>query len=192
MVAIRRFAVAGLVVCSSAFVIPTLDSILDSVGNAVFSGKEQSDSSKIINTFPTPDERPVPGNAPIINCESSSRQVLDLQNVVIDPNPPIKGENLTFSALGFLSEDIVEGAYVDVDVRYGFIRLIHQTYDLCEEAKNIDLECPIKKGQNIISKLVEIPAEVPPGKYVVNARAYTKDDKLITCLTATVEFPASK
>ncbi|OBA24390.1 hypothetical protein METBIDRAFT_38216 [Metschnikowia bicuspidata var. bicuspidata NRRL YB-4993] len=192
MVAIHRFAIAGLVASSSAFVIPSLDSFLDSVGNAVFSEKKNPDSPKIINTFPTPDDRPVPGNAPIINCESSSPQILDLQNVVIDPNPPIKGENLTFSAVGFLTEDIEEGAYVDVDVRYGFIKLIHQTFDLCEEVKNVDLECPIKKGENIISKLVEIPAEVPPGKYVVNARAYSKDDKLITCLTATVEFPATK
>lgn len=192
MVAIHRFAIAGLVASSSAFVIPTIDTFLDSVGSAVFSKAGKAESPQIINTFPLPDDKPVPGNAPIINCESSSSQILDLQRVVIDPNPPAKGQNLTFSAVGFLSEDIVDGAYVDVDVRYGFIRLIHQTYDLCEEAKNIDLECPIKKGENIISKLVEIPEEVPPGKYVVNARAYSKDDKLITCLTATVEFPATK
>ncbi|KAM9919430.1 hypothetical protein OXX80_001133 [Metschnikowia pulcherrima] len=192
MVAIHRFAVAGLVAYSSAFVVPALDSFLDSVGNSVLSKAGNGESPRIINTFPVPDDKPVPGNAPIINCESSSRQILDLQSVVIDPNPPVKGENLTFSAVGYLSEDIVDGAYVDVDVRYGFIRLIHQTYDLCAEATNIDLECPIKKGENIISKSVEIPAEVPPGKYVVNARAYTKDDKLITCLTATVEFPATK
>lgn len=191
MVAIHRIAIAGLVASSSAFVIPTLDTFVESVQNSVLSKLGKTESPQIINTFPLPDDKPVPGNAPIINCEASHHQVLDLQSVVIDPNPPAKGQNLTFSAVGFLSKDVEDGAYVDVDVRYGFIRLIHQTYDLCEEAKNIDLECPIKKGENIISKLVEIPAEVPPGKYVVNARAYTKDDELITCLTATVEFPAA-
>ncbi|GEQ69662.1 hypothetical protein JCM33374_g3335 [Metschnikowia sp. JCM 33374] len=192
MVAIHRFAIAGLVACSSAFVLPSLDTFLDSVGNSVFSGLGKADSPKVINTFPVPDDKPVPGNAPIINCESSSRQILDLQKVIIDPNPPVKGQNLTFTAIGYLSEDVVDGAYVDVDVRYGYIRLIHQTYDLCEESKNIDLECPLKKGEHVISKSVEIPAEVPPGKYVVNARAYSKDDKLITCLTATVDFPANR
>ena len=41
----------------------------------------------------------------------------------------------------------------------------------------------------MITKEVEIPEEVPPGKYLVTARAFTKDDEYITCLTATVEFP---
>lgn len=53
----------------------------------------------------------------------------------------------------------------------------------------VDLECPIKKGEHVISKVVEIPEEVPPGKYLVTARAYTKNDEYITCLTATVIFP---
>lgn len=142
----------------------------------------------VIHTFPGQNERPVPGNSPIIQCDANTPQILDLQRVVIDPNPPAKGQNLTFVATGYLSQDIVDGAYVEVDVRYGYIRLIHQTFDLCEEVTNVDMECPIKKGKQIISKLVEIPNEVPSGKYTVNARAYTKEDALITCLSATVEF----
>lgn len=139
--------------------------------------------------LPNPNERPVPGNSPIIQCDVKTPQLLDLYKVVIDPNPPEKGKNLTFVALGFLAQDIVDGAYVEVDVRYGFIKLIHQTFDLCDEIQNVDLECPVKKGTQVVLKLVAIPAEVPPGKYVVNARAYTAEDVLVTCLTATIEFP---
>ncbi|WPK25406.1 hypothetical protein PUMCH_002719 [Australozyma saopauloensis] len=189
MVCIQKLALAAFAASSSAFLIPSLEEIVDAFGH-----KEQIQEAQIIDTFeglPNPNEKPIPGNAPIVQCEALNPQILDLQEVIIDPSPPVKGQNLTFSATGYLSKDVEDGAYVEVDVRFGFIRLIHQTYDLCEQVENVDLECPIKKGKQVITKQVEIPAEVPPGKYVVNARAFDKDDKLITCLTATVEFPAT-
>ena len=115
--------------------------------------------------------------------------MLHLDEVIVTPNPPVAGQNLTFTAVGTLDKTIEEGAYVEVEVRYGFIKLIHQTYDLCEEIVKVDLQCPIKLGKQTITKNVEIPEEVPPGKYLVVARAYTKDDEYITCLTATIIFP---
>lgn len=146
------------------------------------------DTPSILYTYPGPDEKPVPGDSPINQCDVSTPQILILQSVDILPNPPLKGQNLTFSAVGTTLQDIKQGAYVEVDVRYGFIKLIHQTYDLCEEITKVDLECPIKKGLQKIKKTVEIPNEVPPGRYVVYARAYTKDDVFITCLTTTIDF----
>ena len=105
--------------------------------------------------------------------------MLHLDEVIVTPNPPVAGQNLTFTAVGTLDKTIEEGAYVEVEVRYGFIKLIHQTYDLCEEIVKVDLQCPIKLGKQTITKNVEIPEEVPPGKYLVVARAYTKDDEYI-------------
>lgn len=137
----------------------------------------------------TPDRRPIPGGSPIVQCDVKDKQLLDLKRVVISPNPPERGQNLTISAEGTLAKDIVDGAYVDVDVRYGFIKLVSDTFDLCNESTKVDLECPIKKGSQKLSKEVAIPNEVPPGKYLVVARAYTKEDEFITCLTAEVEFP---
>lgn len=134
-------------------------------------------------------EKPVPGDSPVAICDTEETQILELTSLVISPNPPVKGENLTVSGVGFLSADVTEGAYVEVDVRYGYIKLLHQTFDLCEEMGEVDLECPLEKGVHQITKSVEIPAEVPPGKYVVYARAYTKDDEFIACITASVEFP---
>jgi len=52
----------------------------------------------------------------------------------------------------------------------------------------VDLECPIKKGETALTKEVELPKQIPPGKYTVLADVTTKDDKKITCLSATVEF----
>lgn len=101
----------------------------------------------------------------------------------------------------------MDGAYVDLEVKYGYIRLLRTKADLCKEIKNVDLECPIEKGKISITKDVDLPKEIPPvrqlplftrwevtrltrtqGKYTVQADVYTKDDKHITCLTATVTF----
>ena len=109
------------------------------------------------------------------------------------PNPPQRGANLTITASGILKQEIEEGAYVDVEVRLGYIKLLTQTYDLCEQLEENDiggLRCPLEAGVYDLEKIVEIPAEVPPGKYSVIARAYNLDDSEITCLTGDVIFPA--
>ena len=75
-----------------------------------------------------------------------------------------------------------------LQVKYGLITIIRQDADLCSQVKNVDLECPLKKGELALTKDVELPKQIPPGKYTVLADVTTKDDKKITCLTATVEF----
>ena len=72
------------------------------------------------------------------------------------------GHNLTIDALGVLQADIEEGAYVDLQVKYGLIKLISTRADLCEQLKQVDLECPLKKGETNLTKLVELPKEIPP------------------------------
>lgn len=59
---------------------------------------------------------------------------------------------------------------------------------MCETVKNIDLECPLKKGDLKLSKGVELPRQIPPGNYHVQATVLTKDDEEVTCLKASVEF----
>lgn len=61
-----------------------------------------------------------------------------------------------------MKHDIEEGAYVNLQVKYGYIRLINTKADLCDEIKNVDLECPIKKGRISIIKQVDLPKEIPP------------------------------
>jgi len=98
------------------------------------------------------------------------------------------GNTLTIKASGLFTEDVEAGAKVHLQVKYGLIRIINQEADLCENIKNVDLECPLKKGPMQLTKDVELPKEIPPGKYTVLADVYTKDDDKITCLTATVIF----
>lgn len=98
------------------------------------------------------------------------------------------GQTLSITARGDISSDVEDGAKVHLSVKYGLITIIRQTADLCDTVKNVDLECPIKKGELALTKDVELPKQIPPGKYTVLADVVTKDEKKITCLTATVEF----
>lgn len=139
--------------------------------------------------------KPIPGGSPVLQCDVDDKQLLDISSVELSPNPPQRGHNLTIVASGQLHQELVDGAYVDVEVRLGYIRLLYNTYDLCEQLEEHDvddLKCPIKPDTYNLKKEVSIPAEVPPGRYVFVMRAYTYDDKLISCLTGEVLFPAGQ
>jgi capsular polysaccharide biosynthesis protein len=73
-----------------------------------------------------------------------------------------RGQSLLIQATGTVKEDILEGAYVNLEVKYGYIKLINTVADLCKEIKNVELECPIEKGNISITKTVELPKEIPP------------------------------
>lgn len=64
-------------------------------------------------------------------------------------------------ASGIVSETIEEGAYVQLQVKYGLIRLISTKADLCEQVKNVDKECPIKAGALTFEKSIDLPNEIP-------------------------------
>lgn len=71
------------------------------------------------------------------------------------------GKTLTIEAKGNFTEEIEDGAYINLSVKYGLIRLINQRADLCEQMKNVDEECPLT-GEKNITKDVDLPKEIPP------------------------------
>ncbi|KAK9469053.1 ML domain-containing protein [Lipomyces arxii] len=133
--------------------------------------------------------KPVPGESPVAICDIDASQLLDIRYLKINPNPPQKGADLYIEGEGYLYEPISEGAFVEVEVRYGFIRLVKETIDLCEQLEKADKSCPLDKGVIKFAKSVELPGEIPP--YNVVARAYKEDFSEITCLQASVEFSRS-
>lgn len=72
------------------------------------------------------------------------------------------GKKLAITAKGTLHEKVEEGAKVNLQVKYGLITLIRQTADLCEYVKEVDLECPLDKGDLKLYKEVDLPKEIPP------------------------------
>ncbi|KAI0022717.1 phosphatidylglycerol/phosphatidylinositol transfer protein [Xylariomycetidae sp. FL0641] len=135
----------------------------------------------------------VPGDSPLEFCDTDhSKDIVSIEKVDLLPNPPETGAELVIRASGTVFEPIEDGAYVNLVVKYGLIRLVSTKADLCEQISNVDMECPIDKGVLTITKAVDIPKEVPPGTYNVYAEVKSKDDKPITCLQATVKFGGKK
>ncbi|KAJ2992784.1 hypothetical protein NUW58_g2048 [Xylaria curta] len=135
------------------------------------------------------DVQKVPGDSPLEFCDKDrAEDIVVIEKVDLSPNPPQAGTQLVIHASGTVNAPITQGAYVKLVVKYGLIRLISTTADLCEQVENVDLKCPIEKGVLSITKSVDIPKEVPPGTYNVFADVYNDDDTPITCLQATVTF----
>jgi len=131
----------------------------------------------------------IPGDSPLELCQGDHKDdLVQIEKVDLEPNPPVAGQPLIIKATGTVKEDIEEGAYIELQVKYGLIRLIKTRADLCEQVQNVDMECPINKGKLEITKTVDLPREIPPGKYTVFADVYTREELQITCLTATVNF----
>lgn len=115
------------------------------------------------------DSNKVPGRSPVEICSlSPSDDLVDIKYINIYPNPPLAGENLTIDAMGFLKTDVEEGAYAHFEVKYGFIKLLTGTADLCEKAVEVDLQCPVKEGPVTIHKVVDLPSQIPPVRTLFN------------------------
>ncbi|KAK3318300.1 ML domain-containing protein [Apodospora peruviana] len=129
-----------------------------STGASALSVFRGDDQTVIIN-----DELDVPGESPLKFCEADrEKDLITIDSVDLSPNPPEAGTTLEIAASGTVKETIEDGAYVNLSVKYGYIRLINTKADLCEEIKNVDLECPIEEGKISITKSVELPKEIPP------------------------------
>jgi len=129
----------------------------------------------------------VSDTANITDCGEPD-DILTVKYMNFDPNPPIKGDNLTFEFQGFLKEEVGEGSIVELSVKYGAIKLLNKKYDLCELAPQIDKECPLQAGEITIQKTVQLPDDIPPGKYNVLAKIHTADDRPVACVNGVVVF----
>ncbi|KAJ7264505.1 MD-2-related lipid-recognition domain-containing protein, partial [Mycena haematopus] len=116
--------------------------------------------------------------------------VVQLKSFEITPDPPQPGKNLTIKVEGEAMERIEEGAYADVVVKLGLIKLISKKFDVCEEARraNASITCPVEKGEYEITHTVAIPREIPHAKFSVAVRAFTVDSEDILCLDIKADF----
>ncbi|RUS22186.1 ML domain-containing protein [Endogone sp. FLAS-F59071] len=127
-------------------------------------------------------------NAATISECGSPDDILRIEYIHITPDPPVKGEELTVDFKGYLKEQVEEGSMIDVTVKYGAIKLLHKQFDLCEQAQQVNRTCPIEEGDFNLIHTVELPKDIPPGKYTVLAKVFTEDVRQITCLNGVVIF----
>ncbi|PPQ97561.1 hypothetical protein CVT26_002346 [Gymnopilus dilepis] len=97
-----------------------------------------------------------------------------IQSIDISPDPPKPGKDLTVTVTGIAKERIEEGAYVDVTVKLGLVKILSKEFDVCEEAQNANasIQCPVEEGTYTVKQTVELPKEIPPGKYSLENHYY--------------------
>ncbi|RKP38877.1 MD-2-related lipid-recognition domain-containing protein, partial [Dimargaris cristalligena] len=107
----------------------------------------------------------------------NDQDLVTIESVRLNPDPPHKGQKLFIEGSGHVNQRVVNGSYIDVSVKYGLIKLLTRRFDLCDLVGEIGLKCPIEEGDIRFSKEVDIPKEIPPGIYTVNAIARLPDTK---------------
>ncbi|KAF8598178.1 hypothetical protein BDV93DRAFT_534396 [Ceratobasidium sp. AG-I] len=116
--------------------------------------------------------------------------IIHIKSLEISPDPPQPGKDLTVTVVGTADKEIEEGAYADVTVKLGLIKLLHKQFDVCEEARNANatIQCPITAGEHKVIQTVALPKEIPRAKFSVNANGFTVDDEDLFCAKISIDF----
>jgi hypothetical protein len=109
---------------------------------------------------------------------SESTYILQIKEVTLNPDPPRKGQALNIKATGIFSEAVTKGSYAQVIVKYGLVRLLNQTYDLCDNIGQANISCPIGPGEITLEHNIDLPKEIPP---VSNGASCIYPHLIITC-----------
>lgn len=113
-----------------------------------------------------------------------------MKSISLSPDPPKPGQDLTVTVVGTAQQRVEDGAYANVVVKLGLIRLLTKTFDVCDEARNANatIQCPIEQGDYTVVETVALPKEIPQAKFTVNVNGYTVDDDDMLCLNLNVDF----
>jgi len=113
-----------------------------------------------------------------------------IESIQVSPDPPQPGQDLTVTVKGNVVEEIADGAYADVSVKLGLVKILQKRFDVCEEARsaNASVQCPVEKGTYTVEQTVALPKEIPKAKFTIAVNGYTVDDDDMLCLQLKVDF----
>jgi hypothetical protein len=98
----------------------------------------------------------------VVTWCSSVEDVFVPQVISLTPDIPKRGEKLTILVKGKLKRQIEDDSRAHVKVKLGFIQLIDQDFNICENIGQVGRECPLEQGDLVIEHQVDIPRELPP------------------------------
>lgn len=110
----------------------------------------------------------------IILC-SEPDDIMTVTNVSLLPDPPIRGQNLSFVITGKVIKDILPDSYIMLDIRKGSIHFPKIKTPICDY---ITTGCPVHKDSTQIDFLFDIPKLIPGGTYDIGAIFYNADTVL--------------
>ncbi|MFE6055599.1 ML domain-containing protein [Kitasatospora sp. NPDC056446] len=123
---------------------------------------------------------------------------LQINRITVTPDPPTPGQTNVFTINAAAEEAIADGAYLDVTVKLGLIKLLTKRYDLFAELRGegtLKLTCatsdgksPIPKGATTLTLTLDLPKETPRAKFAIDVQGYTVDDNELLALKVKVDF----
>ncbi|MEC3917455.1 ML domain-containing protein [Nocardia sp. CDC160] len=120
---------------------------------------------------------------------SSLSDPIQIQSIVIAPDPPKPGSDLKATIVARADREIEPGAYLDVTVKFGVVQVLHRTYDLFDPMDwSIDATAPLQKGDHTLGVVVRIPPTVAHTRCVVQIRGYTVNDEEMASLDVRLDF----
>ncbi|XP_021892667.1 putative phosphatidylglycerol/phosphatidylinositol transfer protein DDB_G0282107 [Carica papaya] len=109
-------------------------------------------------------------------CDKDADYAVKVKDVVISPNPVVRGKPATFKILGSTGESISGGKLL-IDVKYFGVHIHQETHDFCEETS-----CPVS-GNFELSHSQSLPAFTPPGSYTLTMIMSDKNGDELTCIS---------
>ncbi|WOO77365.1 Phosphatidylglycerol/phosphatidylinositol transfer protein [Vanrija pseudolonga] len=122
--------------------------------------------------------------------EASAERLSLVSWIQLTPDPPQRGKELTVSFRTTVSEVLDEGAYADVAVNIGLVKVLRKQYDLCEEARNLNtsIQCPAQQGEYYVEHTFDLAKTIPEAKFNIKVRGFTVKEEPLVCLDLVVDF----
>lgn len=119
------------------------------------------------------------------SCGQASDQFI-VKGVFLTPDPPKRAQFMSVRVVGTLKEALAGGRF-NYTVHFGIIPIVRDSLPLCEA---LELEpklpqCPLRAGDWDVTHQVELPPEVPFGKYTIKAAAWDQEGRQLFCVQGT-------
>ena len=122
------------------------------------------------------------------NMCSGSDATLKVNSITMNPDPPHKGQDVTFGFSGQLSSPIVQGANIHVTVKLGFFTVKEMDVDICSQK---GITCPIPAGPVTLTHTEHLPDDIPAVTVHVEINATNADGSSIACVGANIKIDDS-
>ncbi|MFJ8477967.1 ML domain-containing protein [Kitasatospora sp. NPDC094011] len=134
--------------------------------------------------------------------EGLPTDALRINSLSVTPDPPKPGSTVTLRIDAAATRTIEDGAYFDLTIKLGLVKLLHRRFDLFEELRGggsevLKLSCstsdgksPIPAGGTVLTAVIDLAREVPRAKFRLDVRAFTVDEDDLAALKFDVDFMA--
>jgi len=102
-----------------------------------------------------------------------------------------RGKPIEVALEGTLEEQVGEGTWAEITVQYRHIQLLQASFDVCEELEGFpdqnELKCPIQKGPVSTRQKVDIPKDIPKGRYDIKVKGLDQKKKELICIIMSID-----